>query len=66
MPNQLVYCPPFIIKVILCAGKISRLYKPGKFKSTKSVVFDKQANIDEIDALMEQYKKWEEEGISKK
>jgi len=36
------------------------------FKSTKSVVFDKQANIDEIDALMEQYKKWEEEGISKK
>jgi len=36
------------------------------FKSTKSVFFDKQANIDEIDALMEQYKKWEEEGISKK
>ncbi len=36
------------------------------FKSTKSVVFDKQANIDEIDALMEQYKKWEMEGISKK
>lgn len=36
------------------------------FKSTKSVVFDKQANIDEIDALMEQYKKWEEKGIGKK
>jgi len=36
------------------------------FQSTKSVVFDKQANIDEIDALMEQYKKWEKEGIGKK
>lgn len=36
------------------------------FTSTKSVAFDQQANIDEIDALMEQYKKWEEEGISKK
>jgi len=29
------------------------------FSSTKSVAFDQQANIDEIDKLMEQYKKWE-------
>jgi len=36
------------------------------FKSTKSLVFDQRANIDEIDKLMEQYKQWEEEGISKK
>lgn len=36
------------------------------FQSTKSVVFNKQANIDEIDVLMEQYKKWEQEGIGKK
>lgn len=36
------------------------------FSSTQTVAFDQQANIDEIDALMKQYKKWEEEGISKK
>jgi len=36
------------------------------FSSTKSVAFDQQANIDEIDKLMEQYRQWEKEGISKK
>jgi len=36
------------------------------FKSTKSVVFDKQTNIAEIDALMDQYKKWEAKDIGKK
>ena len=36
------------------------------FKSTQSVVFDKQANIDEIDKLMSTYKEWEEKGIEKK
>lgn len=36
------------------------------FKSTKSLKFDKNANIKEIDNLMEAYKKWENESISKK
>lgn len=36
------------------------------FESSKAVVFNQQANIKEIDKLMEQYKQWEEEGISKK
>lgn len=36
------------------------------FKSTQSVVFDKQANIDEIDKLMEVYKEWEEKEVGKK
>ena len=36
------------------------------FKSTQSVVFDKQANIDEIDRLMATYKEWEEKGVGKK
>ena len=36
------------------------------FKSTNSVAFNQQANIDEIYVLMEQYKKWEQEGIGKK
>ncbi|KKK85758.1 hypothetical protein LCGC14_2770110, partial [marine sediment metagenome] len=36
------------------------------FESSKSVAFDQQTNIDEIDKLMEQYRQWEEEGISKK
>ena len=36
------------------------------FESSKSVAFDQQANIKEIDKLMEQYQQWEKEGISKK
>ncbi len=36
------------------------------FESSKSVAFDQQTNIDEIDKLMEQYRQWEKEGISKK
>ncbi len=36
------------------------------FESSKWVAFDQQANIKEIDKLMEQYQQWEKEGISKK
>lgn len=36
------------------------------FESSKSVAFNQQANIEEIDKLMEHYKKWEKEGIGKK
>ncbi|KKN35736.1 hypothetical protein LCGC14_0780770, partial [marine sediment metagenome] len=36
------------------------------FKSTKSLVFDQRANIDEIDKLMEAYKEWEEKEVGKK
>lgn len=36
------------------------------FKSSKSVVFNQQANIDEIDKLMKIYKDWEEEKFEKK
>ena len=36
------------------------------FASTKSIAFDQQVNIDEIDKLMEHYKQWEKEGKSKK
>ena len=36
------------------------------FSSTESVAFNQQANIDEIDKLMEIYKDWEEKGKSKK
>jgi hypothetical protein len=36
------------------------------FSSTKSVAFDQQANIDEIDKLMSTYKDWEEEKVGKK
>jgi len=36
------------------------------FKSTNMVVFNQQANIDEIDKLMESYKEWEEKEFGKK
>lgn len=36
------------------------------FKSSKSVVFDQQANIDEIDKLMSTYKDWEDKKVGKK
>ena len=36
------------------------------FSSTKSVAFDQQANIDEIDKLMSTYKDWESEKVGKK
>jgi len=36
------------------------------FESSKSVAFDQQANIDEIDKLMEAYKEWEEKKVGKK
>lgn len=55
----------YIINTALDMIKKKEIYAE-YFQSTKSVVFDKKANIDEIDALMEQYKKWEKEGIGKK
>jgi len=36
------------------------------FTSSKSVAFNQQANIDEIDKLMEVYKEWEEKKVGKK
>jgi len=36
------------------------------FESSKSVAFDQQANIKEIDNLMVTYKKWEGEEFGKK
>ena len=36
------------------------------FKSTKSVAFNQQANIDEIDKLMATYKEWEDGKVGKK
>jgi len=36
------------------------------FESSKSVAFDQQANIDEIDKLMSVYKDWEEKEVGKK
>jgi len=35
------------------------------FSSTKSVAFDQQANIDEIDKLMSTYKDWEDKKVGK-
>ena len=36
------------------------------FSSTKSVAFNQQANIEEIDKLMATYKEWEEKEFEKK
>jgi len=36
------------------------------FSSTKSVAFDQQANIDEIDKLMSTYRDWEDKKVGKK
>ncbi|KKM03594.1 hypothetical protein LCGC14_1772860 [marine sediment metagenome] len=36
------------------------------FSSTKSVAFDQQTNIDEIDKLMSTYKDWEDKKVGKK
>ena len=36
------------------------------FESSKSVAFDQQANIDEIEKLMSTYKEWEEKDFGKK
>lgn len=36
------------------------------FIITKSVAFNQQANINEIDKLMEAYKEWEEKKVGKK
>ncbi len=35
------------------------------FSSSKSVAFDQQANIDEIDKLMDAYKEWEDKEFKK-
>jgi len=36
------------------------------FESSKSVAFNQQANIDEIDKLMATYKEWEDKKVEKK
>ena len=36
------------------------------FQNSKSVAFNQQANIDEIDKLMETYKEWEDSEEGKK
>jgi len=36
------------------------------FTRTQAVNFNQQANIDEIDKLMEAYKEWEEKKVEKK
>ncbi len=36
------------------------------FSSTKSIAFNQQANINEIDNLMKTYKDWEDKEIGKK
>lgn len=36
------------------------------FLSSRAVAFDQQANIEEIDKLMEAYKEWEEKKVGKK
>ncbi len=36
------------------------------FESSKSVAFDQQANIDEVDKLMKAYKDWEDKKVGKK
>jgi hypothetical protein len=36
------------------------------FSSTKSIAFDQQANINEIDNLMKAYKDWEDKEVGKK
>ena len=46
-----------VMKSMLENGEIYGEY----FTRTKSIVFDQQANIEEIDKLMEQYKQWEGE-----
>ena len=36
------------------------------FSSTKSVAFNQQANIEEIDKLMKSYKEWEDKKVGKR
>jgi len=36
------------------------------FKSTKTIAFDQEANIDEIDNLMKAYREWEDKKVEKK
>lgn len=51
-----------IVKVMINNNEIYAQY----FSSTKALAFDQQANIAEIDKLMETYKEWEEKEIGKK
>lgn len=54
-----------VIKVIKEMIKNKEIYAE-YFKSSNSILFNQQANIDEIDKLMDQYRQWEKEGMSKK
>jgi len=54
-----------IIDVISDMIKNKEIYAE-YFKESKSVAFNQQANIDEIDKLMEAYKDWEKKKVGKK
>jgi len=54
-----------IINIIKDMIKNKEIYAQ-YFSSTKSIAFDQQANINEIDNLMKVYKDWEERLIGKK
>lgn len=54
-----------IIEVIQEMIKNDEIYAE-YFRSSNTVAFNQQANIEEIDNLMAIYKKWEEENVGKK
>ena len=54
-----------IIEVISDMIKNKEIYAE-YFKDSKSIAFNQQANIDEIDKLMEVYDKWQEKKIGKR
>lgn len=54
-----------IIKIVLDMIKNKEIYAE-YFSSTKSVAFNLQANIDEIDKLMKKYEEWEKKSLKKK
>jgi len=51
-----------VIKEMIRNNEIYAKY----FESTKSIAFDQQANIDEIDDLMKKFEEWEKESKEKK
>jgi hypothetical protein len=53
-----------IIKVIKQMIENNEIYAE-YFKSTNTVAFNQQANINEIDILMKKYKDWEEDKTQK-
>jgi len=55
----------FIEKIVKKMVKEEEIYAE-YFESTQSILFDQQANIDEIDKLLRTYKDWEEKEFGKK